>query len=48
LGGRDNSIKKNAAIILVASKEDGIEVNADKKVTQNYIFCIDVKLGRSH
>ena len=30
MGGSDNIIKKNAAVILVASKEDGIELNADK------------------
>jgi len=30
LGGSVNSVKKNAAVILVASKGVGIEVNADK------------------
>ena len=30
MGGSVNSVKKNAAVILVASKGVGIEVNADK------------------
>jgi len=41
LGGSDNSIKKNAAVILVASKEDGIEVNADKT---NYMVMSRVQI----
>ena len=41
MGGSDNSIKKNAAVILVASKEDGIEVNADKT---NYMVMSRVQI----
>jgi len=30
LGGRVRTIKKNAEVLLIASKENGLEVSADK------------------
>ena len=46
MGGSDNIIKKNAAVILVASKEDGIEVNADK--TKYMITSRDQNTWQNH
>ena len=46
LGGSVNIIKENAEALVVASKEIGLEVNADK--TKYLIMSRDQNAGRSH
>ena len=46
LGGSIHSIKKNAEALVVASKETGLEVNADK--TKYMAMSRDQNAGRSH
>jgi hypothetical protein len=46
LGGSIHIIKENAKAILVASKEFGLEVNADK--TKYMVMSQDQNAGRSH
>jgi CTP:molybdopterin cytidylyltransferase MocA len=46
LGGSAHTIKKNAEALVFASKETGLEVNADK--TKDMVRSPDQKAGRSH
>jgi len=46
LGGSIHTIKENAEALVVASKEIGLEVNADK--TKYTIMSPDQNAGRSH
>jgi len=46
LGGSVNTIKENAEDLVVASKEIGLEVNADK--TKYMVMSGDQNAGRSH
>ena len=46
LGGSVHTIKKNADALLVGSKENGLEVNADK--TKNMVMSGDQNVGRNH
>jgi hypothetical protein len=46
LGGREYTIKKNAEALVVASKEIGLEVNADK--TKYMVISRDQNAGRGH
>jgi len=46
LRGSVHSIKENAESLLVASKENGLEVNADK--TKYMVVSRDENAGRSH
>ena len=46
LGGSVNIIKENAKALVVASKEIGLEVNADK--TKYLVMSRDQNAGRSH
>ena len=46
LGGSENIIKKNAKALVVASKETGLEVNADE--TKYMVMSRDQDAGRSH
>ena len=46
LGGSVHTIKKNAEALVVASKETGLEVNADK--TKYMVISRDQDAGRSH
>jgi len=46
LGGSVNTIKENAKSLLVASKETGLEVNADK--TKNRVISRDQNAGRNY
>jgi len=46
LGGSVHTIQKNAEALVVASKEIGLEVNADK--TKCMIMSRDMNAGRSH
>jgi hypothetical protein len=46
LGGSTHPIKENAEALLVASKENGLEVNADK--TQYVVMPRDQNAGRSY
>ena len=46
LGGRVCTIKENAEALIVASKETGLEVNADK--TKYMVVSRDQNTGRSH
>jgi len=46
LGGSVHSVKKNAKALVVASKETGLEVNADK--TKYMVMSRDQNAGRSH
>ena len=46
LGGSAQSMKENAEALLLASKEIGLEVNADK--TKYMIMSRDRKAGRGH
>ena len=46
LGGSIHTIEKNAEALVVASKEIGLEVNADK--TKCMIMSQDKNEGRSH
>jgi hypothetical protein len=46
LGGRVHTIKENTEAFIVASKENGLEVNADK--AQYTVMSRDQNAGRSH
>ena len=46
LGERVHTIKENAEALVVASKEIGLEVNADK--TKHIVMSRDQNAGRSH
>jgi hypothetical protein len=46
LGGSVHTVKENAESLVVATKETGLEVNADK--TKYMIMSRDQNLGRSH
>jgi hypothetical protein len=46
LGGSVHTVKKNAEALVVAAKEIGLEVNADK--TKYMIMSRDQNTGRSH
>ena len=46
LGGSEHTIKKNAEAVVIASKEIGLEVNADK--TTDIVMSQDQNAGRSH
>ena len=46
MGGSLHILKKNAEVLVVASKETGLEVNADK--TKYMFMARDQDVGRSH
>ena len=46
LGGSVHNVKENAEALIVASKETGLEVNADK--TKYMVMSRDQNAGRSH
>jgi len=46
LGDSVHTVKENAEALVVASKETGLEVNADK--TKYMVMCRDQNAGRSH
>jgi len=46
LGGTIRTVKKNTGVLLVGSKEIGLEVNADK--TKYIVMSRDQNAGRSH
>ena len=46
LGGSAHTVKENAEALIVAAKEFGLEVNADK--TKYMIMSRDQKAGRSY
>ena len=46
LGGSVHTIKENAETVIVASKKNGLEVNADK--TKYMAMSRDENAGRSH
>jgi len=46
LGGSVHTVKENAEALVVATKETGLEVNADK--TKHMIMSRDQNTGRSH
>jgi hypothetical protein len=46
LGGSVHTVKENAEVLLFATKEIGLEVNADK--TKYMIMSRDQNVGRSH
>jgi hypothetical protein len=46
LGGSVHSIKENTEALVVASKESGLNVNADK--TKYMVISRDQNTGRSH
>jgi hypothetical protein len=46
LGGRVHNIKKNTENLVVASKDTGLEVNAEK--TKHLVWSRDQNAGRSH
>jgi hypothetical protein len=46
LGGNVHTVKENAEALEVASKENGLEVNADK--TKYMVMSGDQHAGRSH
>ena len=46
LGGSVHTVKENAETLIVASKETGLEVNADK--TKCIFMSRDQNAGRSH
>ena len=46
LGGSVHTVEKNAEALVVASKETGLEVNADK--TKYLVMSRDQNAGRSH
>ena len=46
LGASEHTIKKNTVALMVASKETGLEVNADK--TKFVVMSRDQNAGRSH
>jgi hypothetical protein len=46
VGGRVQAVKKNAEALVAASKDSGLEVNADK--TKYMVMSRDQNAGRSH
>ena len=44
LGGSAHTVKENAEALLIATKETGLEVNADK--TKYMVMCRDRNAGR--
>jgi hypothetical protein len=46
LGGNVHTTQKNTEALVVASKETGLEVNADK--TKYMVKSLDLNAGRSH
>ena len=46
MGGSIHTVKENAAALTVASKETGLEVNADK--TKYMVMSRDQNVGQSH
>jgi len=46
LGGSVHTVKENAEALVVATKETGLEVNADK--TKNMVMSRDRNAGRGH
>ena len=46
LGGSVHTVKKNAEALVVATEENGLEVNADK--TKYMVTSRDQNAGRSH
>ena len=46
LGGSVHTVKENAEVLVVATKESGLEVNAGK--TKYMIMSRDQNAGRSH
>ena len=46
LGGSAHTVKENAEALLVATKENGLEVNADK--TKYMVMSRDRNAGRGH
>ena len=46
LGGSVHTIKENTGVVVVASKEIGLEVNADK--TMYMVMCQDQNARQSH
>jgi len=46
LGGSVHTVKKNAEALIVASKEIGLEVNAD--ITKYMVMSRDQNAGQSH
>jgi hypothetical protein len=46
LGGSLHTVKENAEALVVATKENGLEVNADK--TKYMVMSGDQNAGRSH
>jgi hypothetical protein len=46
LGGSVHTVKENAEAVVVASKEIGLDVNADK--TKYMVMSRDQNVGRSH
>jgi hypothetical protein len=46
LGGSVHTIKKNTEAVVVASKEDGLEVNADK--SKHIVMSRDQDAGQNH
>ena len=46
LGGSVHTVKENTEALVVASKEDGLEVNADK--TKYMVMYWNHNAGRSH
>jgi hypothetical protein len=46
LGGSIHTIKKNTEALMVASKEIGLEVNAEK--TKYMVMCREQNAGQNH
>jgi hypothetical protein len=46
LGGSTGAVKENAEVLVVAAKEIGLEVNADK--TKYMVTSLDQNAGRGH
>ena len=46
LGGSVHTVKENAEALVVASKENGLEVNVDR--TRYMVMCRDQNAGRNH
>ena len=47
LGGKEHTVKEKAEALIVASKESGLEVNADKTVCKYMVMSRDQNAGRS-
>ena len=48
LGGSVHTVKENAEALIMASKETGLEVNADKTKYMYMVMSRDQTAGRSH